>query len=153
MDDVSLSYYDNELQDHEYPECIECLSERRSELGATLEADEGSKDTESTSELQADITFSEEEYFSQNWASKREMKEPDLDKPTNASPTTGPGDSASETIQDVRGEESYAKQLSIGNRVKSAPCFPKTNEPRFWRKAHSAGTEDHGSYRLKLSPV
>jgi hypothetical protein len=141
MDDVSLSYYDNELQDHEYPECIECLSERRSEIGATPEADT------------PEIGNSEEEYFSQNWASKREMKEPDLDKPTNVSPTTGPGDSASETTQDVRGEESYAKQLSIGNRVKSAPCFQKTNEPRFWRKAHSAGTEDHGSYRLKLSPV
>ncbi len=30
MDDLSLSYYDNELQDHENPECIECLSEKRS---------------------------------------------------------------------------------------------------------------------------
>ena len=36
MDDVSLSYYDN---DDEYPECIKCLSERRSEIGRVSTSD------------------------------------------------------------------------------------------------------------------
>ena len=41
MDDVSLSYYDNELQDDDDhdPECIESLSEQRSEIGCTPTSD------------------------------------------------------------------------------------------------------------------
>ena len=39
MDDVSLSYYDNELQDDKESECIECLSEKRSEIGCVAMSD------------------------------------------------------------------------------------------------------------------
>ena len=49
IDNVSLSCYDNELQDHENPECIECVSEQRSEISrkstldcrSDIEEDEG----------------------------------------------------------------------------------------------------------------
>ena len=44
MDDVSLSYYDNAHQDDdgEHQECVECLSEQRSEIGRTVESDHDS---------------------------------------------------------------------------------------------------------------
>ena len=165
MDDVSLSCYDNELQDHENPEFIECLSVQRSDIGRMstsdcrfdIEADEGTlpvstteientKDAESTSKPQADNAFSAEEdngeHFSQqNWAAKRDSQaQTDLRKQMNASSTKGVADLNSEVIEEVGREESYATQPSIRNRVKSAPCSPQTNDPKFQRKAHSAGT-------------
>ena len=44
MDNVSLSYYDNAHQDDdgEHQECVECLSEQRSEIGRTVESDHDS---------------------------------------------------------------------------------------------------------------